>query len=557
MKIKLLLLLIGLFYSISNFAQTEDAWVYFVDKPNAATQIASPLTILTQRALDRRTKQSISLDTRDAPLESSYVAAIAGSTGITVLARSKWLNALHIQGLKANIDNLINLEIIPGIKIIDSIEFADRSLMGLSNKTSKSKKIAKWEKYEKITTSYSYGSGFNQIDQLNGIILHENNFTGAGMQIAVMDAGFPNVDTFEAFRYIRENNQILGGYDFVNRSSNYFSGHSHGRSVLSTMAGYLENGINGSTIDYVGTAPDAEYYLFITEDAVREVRLEESMWVEAAERADSLGVDVINTSLGYSIFFDNTAHNYAYADMDGQTAFITRGAEVAFSRGMILVTSAGNEGNSSPWKYINAPADGPSVLTIGAVNSAGTIAGFSSFGPTSDGRIKPDVCAQGQGAYIVNGSTSVGSSNGTSFSSPIMTGAVACLWQAFPTKTNAEIIQYIKESGHLYGTPNDQEGYGIPDFEGVYNNILSTYNEDSVDDFSVYPNPVNNHVFIKFPFETKKVEVAIYNVLGKQQLQQLVNNDKPFMDISYLPGGLYILKITDETSSISFKIIKN
>ena len=449
------------------FSQVEDAWVYFKDKPNEAAYYATPLDMLSQRSLERRARYNIALDFRDVPIESTYISAIKNAEGITVLAKSKWLNALHIQGTKINIDALLNLE-VASFLIVDAIEFANRALNSSKPAISSKERPEIRKKQLETTTDFTYGNAENQLLMLGGTTLHQNDFTGSGMQIAVLDAGFPNVNTIPAFKRIRDNGQILGGYDFVDRSPNIFGGDSHGTSVLSTIAGYLENGVDGATRSFVGTAPDASFYLFRTENSPVEVKLEESLWVEAAERADSLGVDVINTSLGYSVFFDNPAHNYNYSDMDGKTTFISRGAEIAFSRGMILVNSAGNEGNDADWPYINAPADAPSVLTVGAVNSSGNIASFSSFGPTSDNRIKPDVCAQGQATSLINTSGSVVTANGTSFSSPVLAGVVACLWQAFPDKTNAEITQLIKQSAHLFSSPTNQEGYGIPNFKSIF-----------------------------------------------------------------------------------------
>ncbi|MFK5959352.1 MAG: S8 family serine peptidase [Lutibacter sp.] len=460
MKKKLLIFLL-IFSLTKSFAQVEDAWVYFNDKPSETTFTNSPLTMLTQRALDRRTRYNIALDIKDIPVEANYVLQVKNSAGITIKARSKWLNALHIQGIKADIDNLLNLN------FVNSVYYANKSL-NTGGKSLKNKKVIQTNKTLDIVTDYNYGNGANQIEMLSGEVLHQNNFTGQGMQIAIIDAGFPNVDNYSAFQRIRDNNQILGGYDFVNRNDNFYTGFYHGMAVLSTIGGYLDN-------EFIGTAPDAEFYLFISEDTDNETPLEESLWVEAAERADSLGVDVINTSLGYTTF-DNSNYNYGYADMDGQTTFISRGAEIAFSRGMIIVNSAGNEGNSA-WHYISAPADAASVLSIGAVDASGIIASFSSYGPTSDGRIKPDVCAQGANVYIINSSGNVATSNGTSFSSPVLAGVVTCLWQAFPNKSNAEIVQLIKESSHLYASPTAQEGYGIPNFETVYNLLSIDMND--------------------------------------------------------------------------------
>ena len=539
-------------FSISSvFSQVEDAWIYFKDKPNESTYYASPLTMLSKRSLDRRARYNIDLDFKDIPIEPTYITAIKNTPGITVLAKSKWLNALYIQGLKTNIDALLNLE-LAGIVIVDSIEFANRTLNG-SKSNKSSKQLPKFKKKQlETTTGFIYGDAENQLLMLGGDTLHYNNFYGAGIQIALLDAGFPSVDSMLAFKRIRDNGQILGGYDFVERSTNFYGGNSHGTLVLSTIAGYLEQGIDGATKSFVGTAPDASFYLFRTENVPVEVKLEESLWVEAAEKADSLGVDIINTSLGYSVFFDNPAHNYSYSDMDGKTTFITRGAEIAFSRGMLLVSSAGNEGNDTTWPYVNAPADAPSVLTVGAVNVSGNIASFSSFGPTSDNRIKPDVCAQGQDTWLINTSGEVVTGNGTSFSSPVLAGVVACLWQAFPNKTNAEITQLIKESAHLFPSSTNQEGYGIPNFKSILSKGINIENS-----LSFYPNPISTTVNFNFPQNKADLKVEIYSVYGSVIFETKILKSDPTADFSFLEKGLYFLQVTYNNEIKTFKILKN
>jgi subtilisin family serine protease len=318
-------------------------------------------------------------------------------------------------------------------------------------------------------------------------------------------------------------------------------------SVLSTIAGYLDN-------QFVGTAPDAKFYLFISEDAARETPLEESLWVEAAEKADSLGVDVINTSLGYTTF-DNPKYNYVYADMDGKTTFITRGAEIAFSRGMIVLNSAGNEGNVS-WRYIGAPADAASVLSIGAVNATGVIANFSSYGPTADNRVKPDVCAQGAGVYIVNAAGNIATSNGTSFSSPVLTGVITCLWQAFPNKTNVEIVQMVKESAHLYANPTAQEGYGIPNFEAVFD-LLNAEESEEILEVVAYPNPAITELKFKFPNQVTAMELVIFDILGKRLSTENITKLNPVTDISNLAQGVYFVQLKFDHKIKTIKIIKN
>jgi len=542
--VKIKLLIFFLFFSLTkSFAQIEDAWVYFNDKPSQATFIGSPLTMLTQRALDRRTRYSLALDIKDVPVEAAYVLDVSNATGISIKARSKWLNALHVQGTKVDIDDLLNLS------FVSSIDYADDSLDS-GGKNSIKKEIIETHKTLDFTTDFDYGNGANQIQMVSGEVLHQNNYTGQGMQIAIIDAGFPNadVDGFLAFQRLHDNNQILGGYDFVNRSSDFYTGNSHGMSVLSTIGGYLDN-------EFIGTAPDAEFYLFISEDAANETPLEESLWVEAAERADSLGVDVINTSLGYTTF-DNPNYNYQYADMDGQTTFISRGAELAFSRGMIVVNSAGNEGNSA-WHYISAPADAASVLSIGAVDATSTIASFSSYGPTSDARVKPDVCAQGANVYIINSLGNVATSNGTSFSSPLLSGVITCLWQAFPDKNNSEIVQLIKESSHLYVSPTAQEGYGIPNFSSILDSLSIEDEEIIITDVSLGPNPTTGFINFKFPTDISEIEVTVFSLLGNNVKSLLVNKNNPIINISSLSKGLYMVQIKYNEKIKTIKVLKN
>ncbi len=541
---KKLLFFLPLLLSTNLFAQ-EHAWVYLKDKPSEATYIASPLTMLSQRALDRRTKQGISLDNKDVPIEASYYNQIKSATGITVVGKSKWLNAIHVIGQINDINNLST-----SFTFIDRIDFANRSLNAKGTVHKKKNKEVfnnHKSKFQSGKPTYNYGDATNQIEMLGGDFLHENGYTGAGIHIAVIDAGFPNVNTLGAFSGLRKNNQILGGYDFVNRSTNFYTGNSHGTHVLSDIAAYKEN-------EFIGTAPDASFYLFRTEDAASETPLEETLWVEAAERSDSLGVDIINTSLGYTTF-DNSNYNYSYSDMNGETTFITRGAEIGSSRGMLLVTSAGNSGNS-PWKYISAPADANSVFTVGAVNSVETIASFSSYGPTADGRVKPDVLGQGQNVYIVNyisGNNAL--SNGTSFSSPVMTGVIACFWQAFPNKTNMEIMDIVRKSADRYSNPTDHYGYGVPDFEAAFNVTLSN-DEFELDSFSIFPNPVEDNLTIDIANSNiKDYSISIYNILGKEVLK-FDNTQTNVINVSSLNGGIYLLSLSNGNSKKVIKLVK-
>ncbi|MHC0440740.1 S8 family serine peptidase [Flavobacterium sp. 3-210] len=523
-----------LLFSSAIFSQ-EDAWVYFKDKPSSQSFLEKPSDMLTQRSLTRRTAQNIALDMTDVPVEKSYISQIKLSTGITILAKSKWLNALHVRGTQTNVSALKSLS------FVDKVVFTNKTL-NTAKKVNENRTVETNNKL-KTTIDYAYGNSTNQVQMLNGQALHKQNYTGSGKIIAVLDAGFPGVNTAQPFQNLQTNNRILGGYDFVNRNTNFYSGDDHGTLVLSTMGGYKENSL-------VGTAPNASYYLFITENDASENPIEESLWVEAAERADSLGVDIITTSLGY-FEFDKAGESHTYSDMNGSTTFISRGAEIAFSKGMIVLASAGNEGRT-PEPHIGAPADAVSVLAIGSVTSAKVKSDFSSIGPSFDNRVKPDIMAQGSATAVSDASGNIGTANGTSFSCPVMAGMVACLWQAFPTKTNKEIRQMILESSDRYTAPNFNYGYGIPNFGAN----LGTNDFVINSTFSVFPNPAKTVISFSFPEENYSASVAIFSVLGQKVIEKQITNQNPFLSVETLNSGLYFYTFDADGLHKTGKIIK-
>ena len=537
---KKLLLSLFLISSFIGFAQ-QDAWVYFADKPDSATYLANPLTMLTQKSLDRRTAQNIALDVKDVPIFPTYISQITNAPGITVMAKSKWLNALQIRGSVANIQQLTTLS------FVNAIQFADKTL-NTSTFAKPAAPVALQSINKTLDTqiTFAYGNSSNQIEMLGGDLLHQQNFTGTGKTIAVLDAGFPGVDSALPFQRLNASNLILGGYDFVNRSTNFYTGGTHGTLVLSTMGGYVENSL-------VGTAPDAAYYLFITEDVGSENPVEESYWVEAAEEADRLGVDIITTSLGY-FGYDNPNYSYTYQDMNGITSFASRGADVAFSRGIICVTSAGNSGSTID-PHITVPAESITSLAVGAVNAAGFYANFSSIGPSFDGRIKPDVVAQGVQAVVSDPSGTIGLANGTSFSGPITAGMVACLWQALPTKTNAEIIQIVKESASIYTNPTPQLGYGIPNYNTALSTTLGIQSLEK-ETVLVYPNPVNDVLNISTSNFTTESTIVIYSALGQKVLETKASSPSISIPISELTSGVYFCRINSGIQNTTKTFIK-
>ncbi|ESU22704.1 serine endopeptidase [Flavobacterium enshiense DK69] len=533
------LLFIVLLLSLKSFSQ-EDAWIYFSDKPSAQSYIDNPLNMLSQRAINRRITQGISLNVQDVPIHQPYVNQVDAATGITVKAKSKWLNAVHVRGTQSNIAALSSLG------FVSSIRYANHSLNpGGRIAPVANRNTQKVNKFMDTQVNYNYGSSATQVQMLKADWLHQQNYTGEGKIVAIMDAGFPGVNTEAPFRRLRDNNLILGGYDFVHRANNPYTGFHHGTQVLSNMGGFVDNQL-------VGTSPDAKYYLFITEDIDSENPVEESYWVEALEMADSLGVDIVNTSLGY-FEYDNPAYSYTYNDLNGQKSFASRAADIAFSKGMICVTSAGNSGNSAN-PHIGVPADAATNLAVGAVNSEEVKTGFSSIGPTFDGRIKPDLMAMGINVTVATENGTIASAAGTSFAGPILAGAVTSFWSAFPSKSNAEIIRLVKASADRYTNPNNNYGYGIPDFKLAFNNALSD-SQFYEKEFILYPNPAKNQIIVSFTHLVSDCEISLYNILGQTVLKKKIK-DNQSIDIDNLNAGIYTYKITLDHKSETGKLIK-
>ncbi|WP_299107546.1 S8 family serine peptidase [uncultured Winogradskyella sp.] len=532
--------LLLLFLVIGKGFSQEDAWIYLIDKPNVAASITNPISILSQKAIERKQNHNIAIDERDVPVNETYISDLKLQTGITVMAKSKWFNAIHVRGTEEDINALANLN------YVYSIDFANQ---GLNEASRNASNLNKWE-VENETIAFTYGDTQNQVEMINADNLHIADFTGEGITIAVMDAGFPNVNTMSAFQRLRDNSDLLNGYDFVDRTSDVyaFTGNNHGTKVLSTMAAFVQD-------QYVGTAPDASYYLFRTEDSGSENPVEESYWVEAAERADSLGVDMINTSLGYTDF-DNSNYDYTPADMNGQVTYITKGASIAAEKGILVVVSAGNSGGTT-WETVGAPADSPNVLSIGAVNADGDYVSFSSRGSAAQiGYQKPDVVARGGQAYVIDEFDSIVQNNGTSFSGPIMCGGIASLWQAIPDALPTEVMDFVRESASQFSTPDDFLGYGIPDLDLARSNALSLDNSQ-IETFRFYPNPVSTQLNIEMPLIANQLEVSVYNQLGQEVMNQLITEYSSFINVSDLASGIYVIKLSSANNSKAYKFIKS
>ena len=548
-KITIILIFINLILSINTFSQTapNKYWLQFKDKNNNPYSINNPSEFLSQRAIQRRINQNIPVSQNDIPITPMYIDSLK-KLGVKIINKSKWFNAVTIQ--------------TTDLALLDSINKLSFVNIILRNYT-KEIKIPKTEKnnstnsYKGATNIYDYGAGLNQIEMLNGQILHNYGYQGQGMLIAVLDAGFYKVDSLPAFDSIRANNNILATKDFVDRDNNVFDAASHGMMVLSTIGGYVAGSL-------IGTAPRAKFLLLRSEDSNSENIIEEDNWVSAVEFADSAGADIISSSLGYTTF-DDPLQSHTYSDMNGKTTRVSIAATIAARKGIIVVNSAGNSGGNS-WHYIGAPADADSILTVGAVDQNGDYIYFSSTGPTFDKRIKPDIVAKGYLTAVETVSGNVSTGNGTSFAAPVVAGLVACLWQANPSSTNMEIIDAIKRSANKYSHPDSLRGYGIPNF-AYANSILHGINYDDFSNenlLSIYPNPFSNNFNIRFySVDSQDIKIEIFNLVGEKIFNNSFKcnafsiNDINIVSSNNISQGIYFLKISSNSKVYQQKLIKN
>lgn len=540
MKSKILLLLLTFGYAFSCVGQGHYV-ITFVDKNNTPYSINNPQQFLTQKAIERRAKQNIPITISDLPVNITYVDAIKNK-GAALVYTSKWLNALVAQF--ADTSSFVTIRNLPFVKSI--------ALIKSSKQVANNKAVA--DKFAPETAQIiDYGSGTNQVKIMEGDFLHNLGFKGNGITIAVLDAGFTNAHLINAFNTLWSNNQIVGFKDFVAGDDSVFNESSHGTLVLSTIAANLDGVL-------VGTAPLANYYLLRTEDGASETLLEEYNWLAGAEFADSVGADIINSSLGYTEF-DDASQNHTYSDMDGKTTIITKAANWAAEKGILVVNSAGNSG-ATPWKFIGAPADAEKIMSVGAIDNDGNYAVFSSQGPTFDGRIKPNVATVGRLAAVINQNNEQVLSNGTSFSSPILAGMMACLWQAFPTKNYQQLKTAVEKSASQFTQPDNFLGYGIPNFRKAFE-LLSEINDDTKNQIiNVFPQPFGNNFNITFYASVNQIiELQLIDNFGKIVLTQQQNvNQHSFETInvntSSLAAGVYVLRIKSSSKTITKKIIK-
>lgn len=542
---------------LSSLAQQEMYYfVPFKDKQGTPYQISNPEAFLGSRSLERRKKQNIAITEEDLPVNPSYINQVK-ATNATIQYATKWLNGVVV---------LCNESVLEQIKALSFVKKEDIKVIKTRPTTEAEKKVNTKRTYKTAQNNKDfigdfdfskndYGYSYQQIQMIAVDEMHKKGYFGENILMAIFDSGFKEADKQSYFKHLFENGQILDTYDFVMNEKSVYEDDEHGRMVLSCIAAWQKGLITG-------TAPKAQFYLFRTEDASSEFVIEEYNWLAAAERSDSLGVDIISSSLGYTTF-DDKSTSYQLKDLDGKTAISTKAAEIASQKGIVVVTSAGNEGGNS-WGKISAPADAPSVLSIGAVNSRGSITYFSSRGYTADGRVKPDVLAMGAGTTVGSLNSDVTTASGTSFSCPITAGLVAGFWQANPQLSSKQVVEYIRRSGNQYAKPDSVYGYGVVNFlradylakrETLPNGIMTGQNPN---DILLYPNPYKKTNPELLPiiawganYRGKKIEVKIYDSKSKLIASfEVAKAEKETVleQFRQMPTGEYIVTISPNAS---------
>jgi len=532
------LLIVSFSFKLS--AQQKNYIVFFTDKKDNCYSVVAPQKFLSEKSIQRRLNQNILITEQDLPVSKPYTDSIR-NTSIRFLYSLKWFNAAVVSADAKNISE------------IEKYSFV-KSYHELIPQMHLSMEDEQCNFYISTLDSGKYGSSYNQIQQLEVHDMHKEGIDGNGILIALFDGGFQNANSISSLNHLFTENKILATYDFVDEELDVYDDDDHGLKVLSAIAGYHEG-------ELIGSAYNASFVLLRTENGFSETTLEEVNWAKGAEYADSIGVDIISSSLGYSTFDDGIG-NYTYADMNGNTAICTKAADWAASKGILVLSSAGNEGTSS-WKYITAPADGDSVLAIGAVNEYGNYAFFSSIGPSADGRIKPDLAAKGQSVRLANAQGGYTFASGTSFSCPLLAGLAAGVWQKYPYLTNMELKDALVKSATQYGTPDGFLGYGIPRYTKVKDYILnkSFYTNEEV---RIFPNPIQegNLKFMSgISLLNEEVEIQVVDMLGKVVatdtfITKELSNETA-INTTFLEPGLYYLQFNFRDKIKRLKFIKH
>ena len=532
------ILLLVILFPFFAFANENKYIIYFKDKP-FDSQLKNKFT---PKAIAFRTKMNIPFDFRDDAVNANYIQNLQ-QLGCKILNQSNWLNAAMVS---------MNVDILSQIK---SLQFISDIIPIHKTNTNGITAITIGDTCEAIqiplTFEDNYTYSFAQEALVNGQYLHEQGFNGEGMDIAICDNGFYNANNNPAFTNIFSTNRILGTYDYVHNDSLVYDEQagSHGAYCFSFIAGTLSN-------QYIGTATKSNFYLFHTENNSGERLQEEFNLATALERCSQLGVKVVSISLGYTTF-DVPSENHDTSDMMKNDTPAAKAVNIAASKGILVCVAAGNEG-TKPWHYISTPSDADSAFAIASVDVNGNPAASSGWGLATDPRVKPNIAAAGQSVNYINTAGNIATGSGTSFATPQIAGLSACLWQAFPAKTNWEIKAAIEQSASQYLTPDKKIGYGIPDFQKAYN-ILATStfvsNNFLKDEITIYPNPFADKLTIEFKKNITVNRIKIFDNIGQEVFIQLAPTEF-YLQLQNLPKGMYILQIDSDKGNFIKKIIK-
>ncbi len=558
-------LIILLFLFQRAFAQEYKYLIHFRDKNNNGFNISNPASFLSYKSLQRRSKQNIAIDSTDLPVTAAYVDSLAALPSLRIQNKSRWFNQVLIILTDTTVLQRVNqFSFVLSSEPVNNSnrkKIPGRISVNQHNAILGTTSFKTFDCFPPINDSINYGASQGQVYIHHGEYLHELGFHGEAMTIAMLDDGFNNYLTNPAFDSLRNENRILGTYDFVNQKVSVNEEDQHGANCFSIIASNMPGTM-------VGTAPAASYWLFKTEDITSETPVEEQNWVAAAEYADSAGVDLITTSLGYD-YFDDSLYNLNYAERNGHTSLVSRAANLAVSKGMIVTASAGNSGGlTGEQKYILCPADGDSVFTVGSTGINGVIANSSSWGPNSSGQIKPDGVSVGEGAFFVAPDGNVNSGSGTSYSNPNLAGLITCLWQAFPEFVSHDILNAVRQSSNRYNSPDNHYGYGLPDFEKAYtillNKRLAGYNQLLGNDWiRAYPVPFfqSFNLLIK-PSASGTANLQLLDVSGQIIMTQnipITSDQLQLVNYSIsqsLSTGVYFLRYVDKQETKTLKLLR-
>ena len=536
--------LILLFFCTFFQSRSQETFMYRLilkDKGNPSFSMEQPEMFLSDKSIQRRARQGFVVDSVDLPIAPSYLQAIA-STGAEIRTFSKWVKTVVV-----HIPDSSFISPLKNLPFVDTLYCVWKGSLPNQAPFRNENDAVQCPLENNISSNIdSYGAGFTQISLNNGHLLHDAGFRGKGMTIAVIDGGFINVDLIDYFDFQR----IKGIKNFNHEVNDPLQGNiDHGTRVLSCM-------LSDKPGEMTGTAPEADYYLLRTEVDSEEYPVEEDYWVAALEYADSIGVDIVTSSLGYG-YFDDSSMDHTQSQLDGKSVPISIAAGLAASRGMLLFNSAGNEG-SRPWEKVMLPGDALNMLTIGAIERDSVRSYFSSVGYTADGRIKPDLMAMGTNVAVVSSSGQILYNNGTSFSTPIMAGLSACLWQALPELTSFEIIRLLQETANAFSHPDSLMGYGIADVYKAYTQrktgLKPVGTENAV---FFFVNPYENRLYLNLDHlqNVSKLVLNIYSGVGIKLLT--VSDFSSSIDITPLPKGVYIVHLqSGDKPAIVRKFIK-